>query len=190
MAKVTGPLMSLSASGTVAKTATFSIWKGRAYVRQRVIPHNPQSPDQQLTRGYLAVLAKACFATLTIAKDTVSHVGSAFFQAAVIAAPSGQSWISALQKIQHALVSSQHTEYLALSSTIRGYYDAGADVMGLVPYTTVGSVPVTYTKGFQVFELAKYAVDKLAYTGFAGGADSPTSGEITTFVGYVQDSTA
>ena len=38
MAKVTGPLLSLSASGTVADTMTFLRWKGRAYVRQRVIP--------------------------------------------------------------------------------------------------------------------------------------------------------
>lgn len=190
MAKVTGPLMSLDASGTVAKTATFSKWKGRNYVRQRVIPHNPQSPNQQLTRGFLGVLAKACFAVLTIAKDSMNHVGSAFFQAAVSAAPSGQSWISALQKIQHSLVATDKTTYLALSSTIRGYYDAGAVAMGLSAYTTVGDVPVTYTDGFQVYELAKYAVDKLAYTGFAGGYASPTSGEITTFVGYVQDSTA
>ena len=38
MAKVTGPLLSLDASGSVASTMTFSRWKGRNYVRQRVIP--------------------------------------------------------------------------------------------------------------------------------------------------------
>lgn len=38
MAKVTGPLLSLDASGSIASTMTFSRWKGRNYVRQRVIP--------------------------------------------------------------------------------------------------------------------------------------------------------
>ena len=38
MAKVTGPLLSLDASGSVASTITFSRWKGINYVRQRVIP--------------------------------------------------------------------------------------------------------------------------------------------------------
>lgn len=38
MAKVTGPLLSLDASGSIANTMTFSRWKGRNYVRQRVIP--------------------------------------------------------------------------------------------------------------------------------------------------------
>jgi len=184
MAKVTGPLMSLDASGTVAKTTTFSKWKGRNYVRQRVIPHNPQSAGQQLSRGYLAVLAKAAFAVLTIAKD-VSHLGSAFFQAAVMGAPSGQSWISYFQKIQNALVDSDNTAFLALSSTIQGYYGTGATALGLSDYTTVGNTPVTYTAGFQVYELAKFAVDKLAYTGFASGIDSASSAEITAFVTYV-----
>jgi hypothetical protein len=38
MAKVTGPLLSLDASGSVASVITFSRWKGINYVRQRVIP--------------------------------------------------------------------------------------------------------------------------------------------------------
>jgi hypothetical protein len=38
MAKVTGPLLSLDASGSVASAMTFSRWKGINYVRQRVIP--------------------------------------------------------------------------------------------------------------------------------------------------------
>ena len=41
MVKVYGPMMSLDATGTIGKTATFSKWKGRNYVRQRVVPANP-----------------------------------------------------------------------------------------------------------------------------------------------------
>lgn len=43
MVKVTGPMMSLDASGTLAGALTFSKWKGRNYVRRRVIPSNPKS---------------------------------------------------------------------------------------------------------------------------------------------------
>lgn len=46
MAKVNGPLMSLSASGTVGKAFTFGIWKGIAYVRKWFKPENPQTAEQ------------------------------------------------------------------------------------------------------------------------------------------------
>ncbi len=185
MAKVTGPLMSLDASGTVAKTTTFSKWKGRNYVRLRVTPANPQSTDQVATRGYLGVLAKAARAVLTMFKDTL-HVGSQFFIDAVAAAPSGQSWISWLQGTMHAGVNADTTTYLALSSTIRGYYDDAADDLGLVAYTGAGPSPVTYTKGFQVYELAKFAVVYLSYTGFATGIDSTNATELSDFTDYVK----
>lgn len=51
MAKITGGLLSLGASGSIADTLTYSKWKGRPYVRQRVVPANPQSVAQQTTRG-------------------------------------------------------------------------------------------------------------------------------------------
>lgn len=54
MAKTTGPVLSLGGSGTIAKTLTYSKWKGVPYVRQRVVPANPQTAEQQLTRGVFA----------------------------------------------------------------------------------------------------------------------------------------
>ncbi len=48
--------MSLDASGTVAGTITFSKWKGRNYVRQRVTPANPQSEMQRTYRASMAGL--------------------------------------------------------------------------------------------------------------------------------------
>lgn len=51
MAKVTAPFLGLGASGTVGKTITASRWKGRAYVRQRVDPANPQTVEQTKTRS-------------------------------------------------------------------------------------------------------------------------------------------
>ena len=51
MAKVTGPLLSFSASGTIAKAQTYGRWRGVQYARQRVIPANPNTSGQQETRN-------------------------------------------------------------------------------------------------------------------------------------------
>lgn len=46
MAKVTSPLMSLDASGTIGNALVFSKWKGRNYVRQYVIPAYSNTTEQ------------------------------------------------------------------------------------------------------------------------------------------------
>lgn len=58
MARVTGPLMSLDASGSIADTIVFSKWKGRNYVRQHAVPSNPRSDGQYYTRAMMSFLAK------------------------------------------------------------------------------------------------------------------------------------
>lgn len=58
MVKVFGPMMSFDASGTLAKTATFSKWKGRNYVRNRVVPANPRSGLQVGMRAMFKFLAQ------------------------------------------------------------------------------------------------------------------------------------
>jgi len=51
VAKVTAPLLSFGASGQIAQTQVYSKWKGRPYVRRQVIPSNPQTAEQSLTRN-------------------------------------------------------------------------------------------------------------------------------------------
>lgn len=53
MAKLTGPLMSLGASGQLGKTLVYADWKGIKYARQHVVPANPNSAAQQTQRGYM-----------------------------------------------------------------------------------------------------------------------------------------
>ncbi len=53
MAKVTGPLLSLDASGSIASTMTFSRWKGINYVRQRVIPTYSNTFKQKAIRDLI-----------------------------------------------------------------------------------------------------------------------------------------
>lgn len=54
MAKVTGPLLSVDASGKVADTIVFSRWRGIKYVRQWIKPANPNTAAQQTQRTRLA----------------------------------------------------------------------------------------------------------------------------------------
>jgi hypothetical protein len=78
MATVTGPLLSIGASGSIAKTQVYSKWKGRPYVRQHVIPANPRSTDQTTTRNAFAWL------------NSVWKVSPAEFQEAWTAFASGK----------------------------------------------------------------------------------------------------
>lgn len=56
MGKVTAPLLSFNASGSIAKTLVFSKWRGRQYTRQHVIPTYTNTTEQQKTRGVFAWL--------------------------------------------------------------------------------------------------------------------------------------
>lgn len=50
MAKPTAPLLSFGARGQIGKTMVAASWKGRPYFRQYVIPGNPKSAEQTITR--------------------------------------------------------------------------------------------------------------------------------------------
>jgi hypothetical protein len=97
MAKVTGPLMSMDASGKFGGTLVFGKWKGRPTVRQLVNPANPMSATQETARNAIRVLgAGQHFAANTIAQ----RAGSTTTDKAqlALAAPSGQAWNGFLVK--------------------------------------------------------------------------------------------
>lgn len=58
MVLVHGPCFSIDASGTLADTLTFTKWKGRNVVRERVIPSNPQSGPQTGMRSMFKFLSQ------------------------------------------------------------------------------------------------------------------------------------
>ena len=70
MVKVNGPMFSLDASGTLADAITFSKWKGRPYVRERVIPSNPKSGAQTGRRAMFKFLTQFWQLQNTAAKAT------------------------------------------------------------------------------------------------------------------------
>lgn len=191
MAKVTGPLMSLDASGTVGNTTTFSKWKGRNYVRLRVTPMNPKTADQATSRTYLGAMGQALSSILTRAKDSLS-VGSQFWADAVSFAPAGQSWISFASRTilgtNFANIAAVVTAYTAVSSTPKGYYDANAALAGLTDFSLSYGTAPAIAHGAQLYGLLKFAVEQLGYAAPAGGLASPTNTELVNFVAYMQDS--
>jgi len=58
MARVTGPLMSFDASGTIAGAVVFAKWRGRNYVRRHAVPSNPRTVGQIAARSIIAFLGK------------------------------------------------------------------------------------------------------------------------------------
>jgi len=58
MVKVSAPMLSLDASGSIAGAMVFSKWKGRNYVRSLVKPANPKSGGQVGVRAMFKFLAQ------------------------------------------------------------------------------------------------------------------------------------
>jgi len=56
MSKTVAPLLSFDASGQIASSLVYSRWKGRAYARRYVVPSNPQSTEQTVTRNAFSFL--------------------------------------------------------------------------------------------------------------------------------------
>jgi hypothetical protein len=57
MVKLKGQMLSLEANGSIAKTLTFSTWKGRSYAKKLGKPTNNQQPTQLGVRAMLSFLA-------------------------------------------------------------------------------------------------------------------------------------
>lgn len=76
MAKVTGPLMSMTASGKLAGAIVFTVWKGIAVVRKYVRPKNPNTVAQVALRGIFSSLVTR-FMTLTGADKAAWNASAA-----------------------------------------------------------------------------------------------------------------
>ena len=56
--KITGPLMSQAAAGTIGKAVTFGTWKGRPTVRTHTTPKNPNAAKQKSIRAMMKFLSQ------------------------------------------------------------------------------------------------------------------------------------
>lgn len=86
MARVTAPVLSLGARKTIGKTVTFFRSRGMDVARQRVIPANPQTPDQTTQR--------TAFSEAVALAQLVAAPLKALWKAAATADGKGETWLS------------------------------------------------------------------------------------------------
>ena len=98
MARVTGPLMSMEASGTIGKSLTFANWVGRQYVRRWTRPSNPQTADQMGQRNAFSVIGVGVSQANKCLQFN-SSTGKTDERAFREKTPSGMRWNGYIQKV-------------------------------------------------------------------------------------------
>lgn len=145
MPKATGPLFSMSASGTLGKTITFD---KRGFVRQRVIPANPKSDLQGNVRQMLLAVQKA-----------LSKLGQSVIDEAKTLAPVAYRWNAYL--LQRALgpnsseFEASRTAYAALTAPQRADWETEAAGVGLVEQVIEYASDPAITPGLALFAVAR-----------------------------------
>jgi len=112
MAKVTGPLFSMDASGGFGGALVFGKWKGRNTVHKLVTPSNPNSTEQEVSRNAVRVAGAgqhwANMTTLKRSGETLTDKGEL-----ITLAPSGQAWNGFLVK---GIIGAGQTNYDAATT--------------------------------------------------------------------------
>lgn len=112
-ARVSGPLFSLSASGTVGKAFTFGTWKGIPYVREWFKPQNPNDPKQINVRTAMRIAV--------VQWQNLNAPAKAAYEAG--AAGKGYSGFNlAIKRMMNAYVLQLTTDVLPVSVGIVGDY--------------------------------------------------------------------
>ena len=179
MARVTGPLMSMEASGTIGKTLTFANWVGRQYVRRWTRPANPQTADQMDQRNAFSVIgvgvsqANKC---LQVNGSTTKTDERAFRDKT----PSGMRWNGYIQKV---LTGSGAAGYNAAKAAWNLLYDKTAwetAASGLTPpvqsapqYLAGGASGTAATPG-EVLFIMNYGLYLIGASSAAPDATPPT----------------
>ena len=179
MARVTGPLMSMEASGTIGKTLTFANWVGRQYVRRWTRPSNPQTLDQMAQRNAFSVIgvgvswANKC---LQINSSTTKTDEAAYRDKT----PSGMRWNGYIQKV---LTGSNAAGYKAAKLAWNGITDKAAwetaannrtpPVQSAPQYQEGGASAVAATPG-EVLFIMSYGLYLIGASSAAPGEVPPT----------------
>ena len=97
MAKVSGPLMSMTASGSFASTLVFAQRLGKSVVRHLVTPANPQTAGQMKSRNAVAVAGGG--QKFASASNGIGPLRAATdYDLLKAATPAGQTWNAFLVK--------------------------------------------------------------------------------------------
>jgi len=173
MAKVTGPLMSISASGKLADSLVFFGWKGVQSVRGWVKPSNPQSAAQGNQRLKLGGTGRS----VGEVKPSFSFAQQLIDLALI---PAGQTKQSYLVKyiIDHYIQNSTtYAAELALLTAHTSYeaFTTAAATLGIVEFDIDYATLDAYDNGLGLYLIAKSA----SALGFVG---TPYTTNITAWV--------
>jgi len=145
MAKVTGPLMSMTASGTIGDTITFD---KRGFVRERVIPQNPQTGPQGDVRQIILAVQKSLallHATVIVAVKAIAPTSYRWnsFLLGVTVGPAGADFAASL------------TAFGALTGGERTSWDSRAVTGGLVARSVVYADAAEVSAGAALFAVSR-----------------------------------
>lgn len=156
MAKVTGPLFSVSASGKIGDAMVHFGWKGINVVRGYVKPANPKSLLQGNVRTVIGGIGRAVG---KIQKDKAFAV--AFASLAVI--PTGQTKQSFLVKFIKDTYCSDKVAYEAIktalgSHTASSAFASAGTGIGIASFSLPYSDVTAFTPGLGLYLIAKAAI--------------------------------
>lgn len=183
MAKVTGPLMSMDASGGFGGTLVFGKWKGRNTVRQLVTPSNPQTLAQQIGRNAVRVVGTMQhWVNFAVTKGSGRLVKDKTLLKSVT--PANQAWNGYLSKLMIGAGAIAYTAagnaWAALSAPNKATWETAAGALSpVIPATYqtaalgVAAPSMTNGEAWYRYQTALYA---------AGIAPAPVAGVPPTYV--------
>ena len=179
MAKTTGPLFSLTASGTVGNTIVYSNWKGRPYVRRRIIPLNRALAGQVEVRNAMRCIANGImFANHTILKTTPPGITDK--ANITLVTPDGQAWNGFLVAAAIGKNLDAYTAMIALWGTLSANHAAWVSAARALvpaiqpaPQMAAGNIPTTALTDGNVYFAYRYGLYMLGLAA-APGAVPPT----------------
>lgn len=162
MAKVTGPLFSVSASGSIGKAIVFGLRKARNVVRAHVIPKNPMTADQGDRRIIMGGTGKAV-AKIQALSDFAVMLAD---KANIPTQQSKQSYL--VQYICKNFLTTAVTYEAELSAlnghTAKADFASAAADLGIPDFDLAYAGTDPYVKGLGLYLIAKAAI-ALSFTG-------------------------
>ena len=168
-AKVTGPLMSMTASGAFGGALVFGKWKGRPTVHQLVFPANPRSTTQAFERNIMRVTgADQHWANVSIMKAPGEPLTDK--QRLINIAPSGFAWngnfVRAMTGIGNITYNAARAAYAALTGAQKIAWDAAAaallpalpPVAQKLPFTNEAAPAVTAGEAWFIYQYGLFAL--------------------------------
>ena len=176
MAKVSGPLMSMDASGKFGGALVFGKWKGRNVVHQLVTPANPMTTAQEAARNDVRIAGAIQHHINASTQVKAGKVGTDKTRLQAIA-PSGQAWNGNLTKLLigagSLTMAAINAAYAALTAGEKTAWDAAAEALtpayGQVYQAAAGGLAGVAKAPGYVFFAHQYAL-------YAAGLDNAPTG--------------